>query len=202
MDEHVNPDTEAPARHDADDEDASRRMICVDHTGQPIYDDEIPTGTEESFLRDCRDAEHPRRLAHWLKFMRKELGNSKDCIAMQMGSSVRAITDMEKAEDSELRFVDVARYLEAIGAGCTLRVRDFTLHGQERERRLIIDAARSLSALRECFADREERVLTRDLDRFLGETLTKLLLAVHDEAVEQQEIFVCGMRIERVPYYH
>lgn len=202
MEKELNPDPRSSADMQTDDDDASRQLLGVDHLGQPIYDDEIPTGTEESFLRDCRDAEHPRRLAHWLKFMRKELGNSKDCVAMQMSTSVRAITDMEKGEDSDLRFVDVARYLEAIGAGCTLRVRDYTLHGRDRERRLILDAARSLSALRECFADRKERVLTRELDRFLGETLTKLLLGVHDESAEQQEIFVCGMRIERVPFCH
>jgi hypothetical protein len=201
MEQHLNQEIHPSGLAEYDDDEAPPQLLGIDHLGQPVYNDEIPTGTEESYTRDCRDAEHPQKLAHWLKFIRKEFGNSKDCIAMQMGTSVRTITDMEKGEDSDLRFVDVARYLEAVGAGCSLRVRDYTLHGRDRERRLIVDAARSLSALRECFADRGERLLSRELDRFLGETLTKLLLGVHDEAAVQQEIFVCGIRIERVPCY-
>ncbi len=202
MEEEPNPDIRPSVEIEPDDDDPPRRQICIDHLGQPLYDDEIPTGNEESFKRDCRDAEYPKRLTHWLKFMRKRFGTSKECVAMQMGKSLRDITVMEKGEDSDLRFVDVARYLEAIGVDSRLRFSDVMLEPEEEERRLILDAARSLNELRGVLQKREDARMLAALDRFLGGTLTSLLLRAHDSETPSHEIFVSGVHIEPYPFIY
>jgi hypothetical protein len=200
MDEELNPHMQPADAIELDDEDAPPRLLGYDHSGEAMYSDEIPTSNEDGVERDIRDAEHPRALARWLKHLRRQSNTPKSIVAMQMSASERVVTNMEKGKDSELSFVNVARYLEAIGMSCRLRVHDVMMHGEQRERRLILDAARALSALRESFGDNRDQRLTQELDRFLVHTMTKLLLRAHDETDGMQETFVCGIRVERVPY--